>query len=301
MSLKDIWQDRQDNVHDVTAGDVNLIARAVIECEEKGESHNGDSQAHITEEERKKVSAAVLLAMYNEVDVTPADGDLFVFDETYGTITGMDASTEEKYKRIAAMQELVVPYSINGVLVTTIGNFINSILSHGSFKKIRLPNSIRKIADNAFRGTTEIVSVNIPTSCEYLGAGSFYNTTIKEVITPIKPNWELTIGQSAFHGADGLNNVDTIIDGIKEIPYRAFYGCGRLKAVTIPESVDNVGKEAFGECLELRVVTILNPYTILTDNFCNNSAIIRGYTGSTAQEYAAQNGNPFIAIDAIGE
>ncbi len=34
MSLKDIWQDRQNEIDDIDANDINSVAHAVIELEE---------------------------------------------------------------------------------------------------------------------------------------------------------------------------------------------------------------------------------------------------------------------------
>jgi hypothetical protein len=335
MALKNNWTPKVNEIDDVDADDINSIADAVIanetdieklqrnsesvnkniqsltetvntnaddiedlkeaveELQESGGGTGGGGGGEITQD----VTSTILLAMYNEVGVRPSPENWFVFDENTGAIS---AFNPEKESDILSAEEVVFPWSINGIPVKIIGTGdslgigLSDVLSA---KSIRFPNSIIEIGQYAFSMVMDIESINIPTSLIKLGDYAFQDCDrLHEIITPIKPNWEIEIGLGAFSNC-ALNNIDSIIDGIKEIPDLAFYLCQSLKSVTIPESVNTIGMSAFLSCSNLKIITVLNPNTVLTEGFCNNNVIIRGYKSSTAETYAINNGHEFIAID----
>ena len=82
-----------------------------------------------------------------------------------------------------------------------------------------------------------------------------------------------------------------------------------LKSVVIPESVKEIGENAFGDYKGytipreprgiLKEITILNSSCILGEGIVDKGVIICGYTGSTAEAYAKKYGNPFKALDTL--
>ena len=101
----------------------------------------------------------------------------------------------------------------------------------------------------------------------------------------------VTIGYRAFQGRYNNDNTE-IPEGIRVIEEEAFLGVlgyGYVD-VTIPKSVEEVGKCAFG-------------YTLVSDNGNTfyykkiYNMIIRGYTNTAAETYANENGFTFIALD----
>ena len=74
----------------------------------------------------------------------------------------------------------------------------------------------------------------------------------------------ITIGDKAFFYCGGLTSV-TIPDGVTGIGEEAFYGCGGLTSVTIPNSVTYIGKDAFSLCSGLTSVTIPDGVTGIGD------------------------------------
>ncbi len=72
----------------------------------------------------------------------------------------------------------------------------------------------------------------------------------------------VSIGDSAFYGCGGLMSV-TIPDGVTSIGEYAFYYCSGLTSVTIPDSVTSIGDFAFEGCSGLTSVTIGNGVTCI--------------------------------------
>ena len=120
------------------------------------------------------------------------------------------------------------------------------------------------------------------------------------------------IGPYAFQFAQHLKNV-TIPDGITTIEWMCFTFSPSLETVMLPTSVNYIAGYAFADCPELRQVVILNPdaYIVLDDerfsddyratmnfNIVDDSpnAIIYGYKGSTAEDYAAQRNDTFVSL-----
>ena len=103
-----------------------------------------------------------------------------------------------------------------------------------------------------------------------------------------------SIGSSAFSNCtnlikkvDGISYVDNwIVDcdstvltaniriGTKGIAYQAFYYCGLLTSITIPNSVTSIGGAAFYECSSLTSITIPDSVTSIgSDAFVGCSSL----------------------------
>ncbi len=91
-------------------------------------------------------------------------------------------------------------------------------------------------------------------------------------------------------------------ESLSSIGYEAFKSCELLDNVTIPENVKNIGDNAFADCTSLKDITILSKDVIISNSaFLNSSENsernIRGYSGSSAEKYAAENGFNFITLN----
>ncbi|MBR5982765.1 MAG: leucine-rich repeat domain-containing protein, partial [Bacteroidales bacterium] len=117
-------------------------------------------------------------------------------------------------------------------------------------------------------------SVTIPSTVTTIGENAFYNCSGLTEITI--PSTVTSIGYNAFNGTgwynsqpDGILYLDdwclgykndwptgsfAIQDGIKNICDKAFYACGELTELTIPNSVKSIGVKAFSRCTELTTV-----------------------------------------------
>ncbi|MCX4321619.1 MAG: leucine-rich repeat domain-containing protein [Lachnospiraceae bacterium] len=83
---------------------------------------------------------------------------------------------------------------------------------------VSIPDSVKTIGPEAFKGLSSVESVHIPDSVSVVGEGAF----------------EDCVNLTAFSGAEG----------VRQIRDRAFAGCP-IRTVTIPASVEQIGLRAF--------------------------------------------------------
>ena len=98
------------------------------------------------------------------------------------------------------------------------------------------PDGITKIADNAFNGQTNLISVTIP------------------------EGWTTVTGTGVFKNCSSLQTVN-LPESFKNIEREMFYGCASLANIIIPKNVEHIGDMAFQNCTELQSVTLPNSIT----------------------------------------
>ena len=162
-------------------------------------------------------------------------------------------------------------YNCTRLTSVTIGN---SVMSIGGFAfsgctgltNITIPNSVTYIGAGAFSGCTGLTSITIPDSVTYIGYEAF--SGCKGLTSITIPNSVTSIGSNAFYNTawynnqpDGLvyagkvayrykgempSNTSIVLkEGTLSIGYSAFSGCTGLTSITIPDSVTNIGEDAF--------------------------------------------------------
>ena len=113
-----------------------------------------------------------------------------------------------------------------------------------------IPNSVRFIAEYAFRDCSSLESIVISENVKEIGFRAFYNcSSLSSVI--ILSNVE-TIGGDAFYNCSSLSSI--IIPGnVKTIGSGAFYGCSSLSSITLSEREYGpyIGNNAFTGCHEM--------------------------------------------------
>jgi len=78
----------------------------------------------------------------------------------------------------------------------------------------------------------------------------------------------------------------------------AFANCS-ISSIGIPKSVTYIGYSAFANCGNLFAIVLVNTECTLSSGFVSSNVLIYGYENSTAQEYANNYGNIFVAIDSL--
>ncbi len=159
--------------------------------------------------------------------------------------------------------------------------------------------------DGVFEGCSSLKNVIFPEGKKVnMRLQSFKGCTSLERIT-LPQTWT-AIPQSFFYGCTSLKNIE-IPESVKTIGSYAFYKCSSLEKITLAEKVTSVGSKAFYGADSLSEISFLNKDTtiaapVTTDGVYYSTipetTLIKGYTGSTADAYATNYGNDFLAFDA---
>ena len=178
------------------------------------------------------------------------------------------------------------------------------IVGESTIKKVIIEPGVTTIGDYAFNGCTSLESIEIADTVISIGATSFdYCINLKNISIPGSVK---IIKEEAF-SESGLETIE-IENGLETIEQIAFLYCQNLKIVILPESVTSIGDFAFILCDKLETLIINNKdcevgteilltveldedgYPIEDENGNRNPTecptVLKGYTGSTAEEYA---------------
>lgn len=179
----------------------------------------------------------------------------------------------------------IVPLNVGAVQTIPIDADLSAIYSYGNYRyrvldddnmtaeltaitnttgDVTIPSKIGRftiisIADEAFYGCFDMLSVDIPNTITH-------------------------IGDSAFNDCEALTDVE-IGAAVKSIDNSAFYDCTSLMKVTIPANVESIGDHAFG----YYPTPYYGPMPM-------NGFTICGSAGSAAQTYANNNHFTFNKI-----
>ena len=147
---------------------------------------------------------------------------------------------------------------------------------------IEIPNSVTSIGERAFFGCKALTSVEIPNSVTSISTGAFEGC---EALT----NIDVAEGNANYVSIDGVlydkekktliqcpgrkNNIE-IPNSVTEIGDDAFWGCEALTNIEIPNSITSIGAEAFCGCKALKKIKIPNSVTSIGDHaFCECKAL----------------------------
>ena len=222
-------------------------------------------------------------------------------------------------------EDVIVPERIGDDPVIEIGNdtfsfYAKKILNSEArrhIKTIELPNTIKRIGENAFYGCFELTSISIPEKVTQIGNRAFYCCdSLEKIDLPSKLS---KIGKEAFAKCSSLVEI-VIPNKVKVVSEGLFSQCEQLQKVTLPENLMQMDYSAFGSCPKLKELTIPTAFKgPLDDIFGLKPAIediyflgsetqitkyallycddvtIHAPASSFAEQYAKENNIPFIA------
>ena len=184
------------------------------------------------------------------------------------TVTGLTEDGENYLTQHNG--EIIIPSSISGNIVTTIGSSAFSNITN--LTSITIPNTVINVNKSAFYGCTGLTSVyytgdiagwcgiSFSSSANPLYyAGNLYigGSLVKDLVIP---NGVTSIGDYTFDGCSSLTSV-TIPNSVTSIGYDAFSGCTGLVSVSMGDGIESIGSWGFNNCSGLTSITIPNSVT----------------------------------------
>jgi len=129
-------------------------------------------------------------------------------------------------------------------------------------RKVSIPLSIEKIPDQCFKGCTFLTEVTVPNTLTQLPFDMFVSCKALTTLRVTDENGDvignygeilIPAGIEAVAGFKDCTSITRVLlpDSLKEIGKNAFYGCTSLSYIRMPEGVQAVGENAFYGCFLL--------------------------------------------------
>ena len=163
---------------------------------------------------------------------------------------------------VEADAEIVIPSTIKGMKVTSIGDYAFSDCDQ--LISIYIPDGVTSIGERAFDDCDRLTRINIPSNVKSIGDSAFRSCNCLTSITI--PHGVTSIGISTFKYCSSLVSI-TIPNSVTSIDDYAFQNCYSLTSVVFGTNskLTSIGEHAFSECTSLRSITIPNSVTSLGD------------------------------------
>ena len=195
------------------------------------------------------------------------DGVTSIGDEAFFSCNSLTSITisesvtsigEEAFRECWALKSITIPDS-----VASIGD--GAFRYCDSLTSVVIPDSVTSIGDYAFSGCSLLMSIVVPDSVTHIGEKAFSGCSLTNITLPFVGESPNTTENTHFEYIFGSWNngvpdmlKEVVITGGTSIGERAFYECGYLTSITIPNSVTSIGDSAFGGCSSLASITIPN-------------------------------------------
>ena len=234
------------------------------------------------------------LQYYGDASIIPSPDSYFVFgepDEENKTIAITSLSLEgcmygnnnpdiDMILNGEKELKIVVPYQYNGYTVTQLGLYLSDGYDSGdegywdnnyNISNIIIPNTVRKIQENAFNNNSNLRNITLPDSI-------------------------IEIGEYAFAYCSNLNSVE-LSKNITSLSAGLFYECKSIRLLKIPECVESISYDTFGEWSREETSKIIIPDSVTTidwdaviidDGDINKNVIFVCNQGSYAETYAKE-------------
>ncbi|MEZ3591736.1 MAG: leucine-rich repeat domain-containing protein [Muribaculaceae bacterium] len=143
---------------------------------------------------------------------------------------------------------------------TSVMEISKSAFADSHIESLVLSDGVRTIAPSAFRNS-DIKDIVLPSTLDSIGTKAFQNSKISTIdLSQVKKIGPFAFSNSAIEGKIDLSGINyipenlfeqtriaeiTLSDELRTIEGNAFLNCHNLHSVSIPPSLENIGKNAF--------------------------------------------------------
>lgn len=159
-----------------------------------------------------------------------------------------------------------------------------------SLKAIVLPETLKRLGDMAFYRCVSLKEVVLPASLDRIGSNVFTHSGVKRAVVRCSPS---SCGTDVFSQCGRLQRL-IFEEGVRCVGDKFAFCCGKLETVSLPPSIETIGKHAFAESPYLEHLPAdKTVHSILLDG--------SGYTGAVVLdgEIRAIAGGAFYGNTAI--
>ena len=178
-----------------------------------------------------------------------------------------------------------------------------------AISEITIPSTIEGIVSDTFKNCKKLKSVTLNEGLESIGRGAFSGTSIEKITIPKSVDYiGTTFGDAKIKVVDGNSKYEVIDncliekatkkiisggkysvipDAVMEIGDEAFSGTS-IESVTIPNTVEKIGRHAFYDCKDLKTVTFNEGLKELGDAAFSGTSIESITIPSTLEEIVAE-------------
>lgn len=182
------------------------------------------------------------------------------------------------------LQETKILDTVNGCLIDTIES--KAFYHCDKLKKIFIPDSIKKIKNEAFCGCKKLSKLNNNNNLnvEHIGFYAFKNCTS---LVSIKFSKLITLGKGSFENCEKLIFAYLPETSLSVLEENVFCNCASLQEITLTKGVSKV-KDNFKGCNSLKKIVFENGNLDPNDFISNISkdVILYGENGWKVQEMA---------------
>jgi|GEM_PF-3872386 len=280
-----------------------------------------------------KKTTSVLLTLMMAISIFAANIVLPITTHAADPNYTFVAATGTITKYLGKGGNVVIPSTIDGVSVTSIGN--DAFYQCTALTTLTIPTTVTKIGSTAFGFCRNLTSITIPKSVTSIGILAFsycdsltgidvdslninYSSVDGVLFNKSKtnlirfpggktgeytiPNSVINIEISSFSNCFNISDI-TLSSNATSIGNSAFYSCNNLKNITIPRSVTSIGDEAFSECSSLTSINVDSTNTAYSSLdgvlFDKNKTILIKYPDCKSGAYTIPNSVTVIGNDAF--